>query len=121
MTRRRKIIFFRGHKPRPIAKRAGGRRFPSAIALAALLTIPALAGSQSGVRASRAATDAQTLYVANYEWDGNLDPHVQYGQVAPVIFRNCYDSLIRLKGTSPSEYVGDLATSWSANAAKTVW
>ena len=69
----------------------------------------------------RAAGDAQTLTVANYEWDSNFDPAVAYGQVAPVIFRNCYDALVRLKGTSDTQYAGDLATNWSSNAAKTVW
>jgi peptide/nickel transport system substrate-binding protein len=94
-------------------------RGPVSAALATVLVVSIAAAPQRAV--THAASDSQTLLVANYEWDGNLDPAVQYGQVAPVIFRNCYDSLIRLKGSSTSQYVGDLATSWSANAAKTAW
>jgi peptide/nickel transport system substrate-binding protein len=99
---------------------AFGRRLPAAVALAAALLASFAPGPLHAVT-THAATDPNTLYVANYEWDPSYDPDTQYGQVAPVIFRNCYDSLVRLKGSSTAVYQGDLATSWTSNAAKTVW
>ena len=98
---------------------AHARRFPSSLALVAVLAASLAAGAPRSV--THAATDSHTLYVANYQWDPNYDPGTQYGQVGPVIFRNCYDSLVRLKGAGTSQYQGDLATSWTANAAKTIW
>ena len=73
------------------------------------------------MRPARAASDTTTLFVANNQWTTNFDPAIDYGQVGPVIFRNCYEALIRLKYTSTSQYEGVLATNWSSNAAKTVW
>ncbi len=97
-----------------------GRRFRTPLALTAALLASLVPCSLRAVT-TQAATAVNTLYVANYEWDPSYDPGTQYGQVAPVIFRNCYDSLVRLKGSNTSVYEGDLATSWSSNAAKTVW
>lgn len=98
---------------------ASWKRLPSLAAVAPLLIALLAVAPLRAI--TEAASDPNTIYVANYEWDSNFDPAIAYGQVAPVIFRNCYDSLVRLKGTSDSQYVGDLATSWSSNAAKTVW
>jgi peptide/nickel transport system substrate-binding protein len=95
------------------------RRLPSLAAITPLVVALLAVGPRQAT--TQAASDPTTLYVANYEWDSNFDPAVAYGQVAPVIFRNCYDSLVRLKGTSDAQYQGDLATSWTSNAARTVW
>jgi len=83
-----------------------------------------LAGSIVGMAPTKpvgAATDAATLYVANNYNPTSFDPAIAYDQVGPAVFRNCYDQLVKLKGASTSQYQGDLATSWEANAAKTVW
>ncbi len=83
----------------------------------------------AGVHASRAAstrrtpttTDPQTLLVANNYNPTSFDPAISYDQVGPAVFRSVYEQLVRLQGTSQSQYEGVLATSWSANAGKTVW
>jgi peptide/nickel transport system substrate-binding protein len=95
------------------------KRTLTSVALTAVLLASSAAGARHAV--THAASDATTLFVANYEWDPSYDPGTQYGQVAPVVFRNAYDSLVRLKGASTSKYQGDLATSWTSNAAATVW
>jgi len=100
--------------------RTGMRSSAATIGFAALLS-GAFTGAQHRIDGARAATDVNTLLVANNQWTGNFDPANDYGQVGPVIFRNCYEPLLRLKGSSSSRYQGVLATSWSSNAAKTVW
>jgi len=70
---------------------------------------------------ARAATDPRTLFVANNYNPTGFDPATAYDQVGPAVFRSVYDQLVRLKGSSTSRYEGDLATSWTSNAAKTIW
>ena len=52
-------------------------RFSSSIALAGVLLTSLAVAPRHTV--THAASDAQTLFVANYEWDGNLDPAVLLG------------------------------------------
>ncbi len=103
---------------------------PTPLIRAALATTIVMVGSYAAVtpatraastRALPAATDTQTLLVANNYNPTSLDPAISYDQVGPAVFRSVYEQLVRLQGVSTSQYEGVLATSWSSNAAKTVW
>ncbi|MFI5268276.1 MAG: ABC transporter substrate-binding protein, partial [Chloroflexota bacterium] len=95
-------------------------RQPARLAAACAVVLAGAAGFLPA-RAAQPASDAQTLFVANKYNPTTFDPAISYDQVGPAVFRNCYDQLVKLKGASTSAYQGDLATSWGANAAKTVW
>ncbi len=78
---------------------------------------PARAASLAqGLRSS----DTSTLYVAYPLTPQTLDPAIMYDFGGPAVARNCYDTLLTLEG-SGTKVVGDLATSWSSNASKTIW
>lgn len=97
-------------------------RLVQAFSLAATLAIGALA-APLGVSARHlgATTDAHTIVVAYNYNPTSLDPGIAYDGLGPLLFRNCYEQLIRLKGSSSTQYEGELATHWTSNAAKTVW
>src|SRR5690242_16990351 len=70
---------------------------------------------------AHAATDPNTMFVANNYNPTSLDPGIAYDQVGPAVFRSVYEQLLRLKGASSSEYEGVLATRWTSSADKKTW
>lgn len=65
--------------------------------------------------------DAGTMTFANDSLNYDLDPASDGLASTNNVLRNIYESLITLKGASLDSYVPALATSWSANADKSVW
>src|SRR5260370_30041312 len=90
------------------------------LVVGALLLASALGGFGPAMP-SRAAADSQTLFVANNYQPTSFDPGIAYDQVGPAVFRNVYEPLVRLKGSSSSQYEGVLATHWTASADKKTW
>ncbi len=76
---------------------------------------------RAGAQHPGATPDAQTLVVAYNYNPTSLDPGIAYDGVGPTLFRACYEQLVRLKGSSTTQYEGELATHWTSNAAKSVW
>jgi peptide/nickel transport system substrate-binding protein len=50
-----------------------------------------------------------------------LDPAVSYDSAGAFVLRAAYEGLVRMRGSSTTAIEGVLATSWSADARKTVW
>src|SRR5215813_8115089 len=97
-------------------------RLIRAFLLAATLVLGLLAAPQrAGARHAGAPPDAQTVVVAYNYNPTSLDPGIAYDGIGPLIFRNCYEQLIRLKGSSTTQYEGELATRWTSNPGKTTW
>ena len=99
---------------------------PPIAVIGALLVL--MLGSTLPLNSARAASlahrllssDTSTLYIAYPLTPQTLDPAIFYDFGGPAVARNCYDTLLTLQG-SGDKVVGDLATSWSSNASKTVW
>jgi len=90
--------------------------------LAATLAIGSfIAPSWASAQHQGATSDAQTVVVAYNYNPTSLDPGIAYDGLGPLLFRNCYEQLLRLKGSSTTQYEGELATRWTSNAAKTIW
>src|SRR5438874_453536 len=97
-------------------------RLMRAFLLAATLVIGSFAAPpRTGAQHAGARPDAQTVVVAYNYNPTSLDPGIAYDGLGPLIFRNCYEQLIRLKGSGTTQYEGELATRWTSNPGKTTW
>ncbi|HXT38234.1 MAG TPA: ABC transporter substrate-binding protein [Chloroflexota bacterium] len=90
----------------------------AAILCAGLAIAPQSAAAQ---RAAAGFTDVGTLTVAGYGSAADLDPASNELASSDMIARNIDDTLVAINGSSINDYVPSLATSWSANADKSVW
>ncbi|HWE63514.1 MAG TPA: ABC transporter substrate-binding protein, partial [Chloroflexota bacterium] len=76
--------------------------------------------SGASPRAARAAA-SDTIVMAYGSAPFSIDPAISYDYAGPAIMRTIYEPLVRMQGSSLTNLEGVLATSWSANAGKTVW
>ena len=94
---------------------------PARRLLAAALILAGLLLSLLPGHRARAAVGHDTLVLVYAGAPATLDPAVAYDNAGPATLRDLYQGLVGLHGTSPNKVEGLLATSWSTNAAKTVW
>jgi peptide/nickel transport system substrate-binding protein len=77
-------------------------------------------GDTNGTNASL-NRDPKTLVVAVDAFNGDFDPASAYLLSEALIWRGIYESLIRLKGDSPSEVEPLLADTWEPNKDASSW
>lgn len=100
-----------------IWKRATTRMGALGVLLATFLLPWSSAAMPHGVHAA----GSDTIVMAYGSAPFSIDPAISYDYAGPAIMRTIYEPLVRMQGTSLTNLEGDLATSWSSNAQKTVW
>ena len=95
-------------------------RLCGGLALVAGLLAAASPAAQARHQAA-AFTDAGTLSIASNGTPADLDPASNQSDSADMIDRNIAEALLRPDGASMERVVPDLATSYEANADKSVW
>src|SRR5581483_10597698 len=109
--------------PTANARQRGLRLYRVLIGLALigamLLVSPRLTAAQRGATAP--AIDQGTLTIVFDYAPANIDPADNEGADGMNIERNIYEGLVALHGSHVNVFDPVLATSWSSNAAKSVW
>jgi peptide/nickel transport system substrate-binding protein len=97
-----------------------GRIIPMSLLVAGLVLLVAQTASAQH-RGAAPFIDDGTVTLAFDGAPADLDPANNESEYATTVTRNIDDTLVRLASSTMSSYEPDLATSWSANANKSVW
>ena len=65
--------------------------------------------------------DTGTVTFVRSQLAGDIDPASNESEFGATVIRNIDENLVRLAGSSPNSFEPALATSWSHNAAESVW
>ncbi len=108
------------HQSHRLAYRGAAARIVCALAVSALAFL-APRGAFAQQPNSRAFIDSGSMTVAGYGATADLDPASDELASSAMVGRTIEETLLNLDGASIDRYVPALATSWSANADKSVW
>jgi peptide/nickel transport system substrate-binding protein len=89
------------------------------LAAASILGPGALRSTQAAAR--RQESDSGTFTALLARGLPDLDPHSAYDGVASSVIVGVYETLLKLEGTSTTEYAPGLATSWEESEGGAIW